>query len=90
MAKFHIGQMVRVVAVSYEENNYLIGSVGIVYGIDCKTHDGSSGCVAVNINGDDDNAFEAFQLEPILYDGAKPIAESFEEMMGKLREGVVA
>lgn len=30
------------------------------------------------------------QLEPILYDGAQPIAESFEEMMGKLREGVVA
>lgn len=33
---------------------------------------------------------QLIQLEPILYDGAQPIAESFEEMMGKLREGAVA
>lgn len=37
-----------------------------------------------------ESACRSNRVEPILYDGAQPIAESFEEMMGKLREGVVA
>lgn len=101
MAKWFIGQRVRVVRALHPENNGITGVIthfgpwgnhdilpngnklgGVAdcfLSLDSPRHDGS----LVGASPFD-------SLEPILYDGAQPIAESFEEMMGKLREGVFA
>ena len=101
MSKWFIGQRVRIVNAFHPENTGLTGVIthfgpwrdfdilpdgrrmdGVAdcfLSLDSPRHDGRS--VGPN---------EFWRLEPIIYDGAQPIAESFEEMMGKLREGVVA
>lgn len=97
MANFFVGQLVRV--VGYNSFPELVGSQCSITGIDIETFDIKNGKSARGFIGTDIpcpdksrkwTAFYAAHLEPILYDGAQPIAESFEEMMGKLREGVVA
>lgn len=99
MAKWFVGQMVRMVK-PVNPNNY--GIIGVIKSMDSLPagtllNGGyfmpfSSDCTVSYqgyLNGLP--AVSAFwQLEPILYDGAQPIADSFEEMMGKLREGVIA
>lgn len=97
MAKFFVGQMVKVVgATSFPE---LIGIQCIVTGIDsvailCGTTEKVDGLIEIDARSPrfpkNSIAVYSEHLEPILYDGAQPIEESFDEMMGKLREGVVA
>lgn len=97
MSKFFVGQLVRVVgATSFPE---LIGEECLVTAVDVESQENLTGRkVFVVIRTDlkptrglaEWADFYPEHLEPILYDGAQPIAESFEEMMGKLREGVVA
>lgn len=97
MANFFVGQLVRVVGFnSFPE---LVGRECMVTEIDAKTFDFKRGVIAEGVIGTDIEcpdtskkwtSFYPEHLEPILYDGAQPIEESFEEMMGKLREGVVA
>lgn len=101
MSKWFIGQRVRIVRAFHPENNGITGVIthfgpwnrfdilpngnrldGVAdcfLSLDSPRHDGSM-----------EGANEFWRIEPILYDGAQPIAESFEKMMGKLREGVVA
>lgn len=100
MAKFFVGQRVRIL----KSNGWpeLAGEEGMIVGVaeDCGIYGDSEWNVAPDCWGSDigicpaSNGALRFSppghfLEPILYDGAQPIAESFEEMMGKLREGVV-
>lgn len=101
MTKFWVGQRVVLVRANdlvSRAKNY--GKKGVITGfgdypsgiIMANGQPLSINCdVAISWDGEDfGRAQNTGQLEPILYDGAQPIAESFEEMMGKLREGVVA
>lgn len=91
MAKFFIGQGVKVVSVDgYVPNASLIGVEGFVNELDCEW-DSVSGVrndgVGVTMLANDDWAFGEWQLEPILPEGAQPSEFSFTELMDNL--GVV-
>ncbi len=97
MAKFFEGQLVRV--VGYNSFPELVGRECVIRRIGVISHNLMTGSIEYDVIQTDISSpsnplryvgFSADHLEPILYDGAQPIAESFEEMMGKLREGVVA
>ena len=101
MAKWFIGQRIRIVRACHPENNGITGLITHFgpwnYGDtlpDGNKLDGVADCFISLDSPRHDGRYAGASpfdsLEPILYDGAQPIAESFEEMMGKLREGVVA
>lgn len=93
MAKFFVGQRVRVAWVRLAENSHLIGSEGritgindylpgpIIYALDsCPFKRDESGVYG----------FCAEQLEPILPEGHTPSIYSYKDLMDRCREGVVA
>ncbi|WP_440984935.1 hypothetical protein ACQHIH_16115 [Xanthomonas sontii] len=97
MAKFFVGQRVRVVYVKRTENSHLVGQEGHVnevlqcpwgigYGLDVRpiTHAIVDGGVLATY------AFDADQLAPVLPEGQQPCGESYEQLMDRLRSGVVA
>lgn len=91
MAKFFVGQRVRIISVDgVSENNYLLGLEGVVNEINCSWYSvvgEVDGGVGLTLMGEDDWAFGEWQLEPIVYDGAQPSEFSFAELMDNL--GVV-
>ena len=99
MAKFFVGQMVRITWVKHQKNAHLIGTQGRIseirenflhgecgYGLDAAPITCTyeeSGFSAVI-------AWRSSQLEPISPEGQEPAQFSFHELMDRLRSGVVA
>lgn len=90
MAKFFVGQMVKVISVRHQQNQHLVGVEGrvtdlvrnfvgpILYGLDTVP-------IRYEERPDGTHAFglAAWQLEPILPEGAQPLGYSFEQMMSE-------
>ncbi len=87
MAKFFVGQRVKIVSVDgCTENNYLLGLEGIVNEINCSWYSVNGevdGGVVLTIGSEHDWAFGEWQLEPSLPEGAQPLGYSFEQMMSE-------
>jgi len=64
MAKFFVGQRVRVVACDDLSWAHVIGSEGFVNELDCTNMDDEPGNVGVTIGGDDGFCFWPWELEP--------------------------
>ena len=89
MSWVRIGHRVRIIHADRREYEFLIGIEAVINELDSIDDIGRIGVGVITSLGEEWVFFKD-ELEPIIYDGAQPIAESFEEMMGKLREGVVA
>lgn len=90
MAKFFVGQRVKVKSVGHPSLQFLLGAEAVVNEIGCdwySEHGEEVDGVGVTIDGRDDWAFFPYQLEPILPEGAAPSIYSYQELMDKLREG---
>ncbi len=87
MAKFFVGQRVKVISVCEPKtNSHLVGQEGVVNEVNCEWESASgdrSDGIGVTLLGIDDWAFGEWQLEPILPKGAKPLGYSFEQMMSE-------
>ena len=91
MAKFFVGQRVRVAWVHRAKNSHLVGSEAriidikytdpIIHSLDRAPFERDATCIY---------GFFAEQLEPILPEGHIPSVYSFGELLVKLREGLVA
>lgn len=100
MAKFFLGQRVRVVSVVHPELPVLraaVGLCGVVNELGCRTAAGRTDFIGVTLpipdplNGRrEDWAFSSDQLEPILPAGHKAGDYSFHELMDRCREGLPA
>jgi len=97
MAKFFVGQRVQVKWVARPENLHITGKEGRIdlvlqtpdgarYGLDTHPirHEIGDGGVFITYG------FVADQLEPILHEGQQPCGETYEQLMDRLRSGVVA
>ncbi|XQA74629.1 hypothetical protein ACM9XA_03570 [Xanthomonas sacchari] len=97
MAKFFVGQRVRVVKIYQPHNSHFLGQEGHVaevlntpsgkrYGLDFRpiSHSIEDGGVLVT------SGFGGEQLASIDPEGHQPCGESYEQLMDRLRSGVVA
>lgn len=94
MAKFFVGQRVRVIRATYYPQ--FIGAESVVREIDGYVRSRNSdkpvrGLVTLNIRSPDPKyAFLAYppeDIEPIIPEGAAPSIYSYQKLMDKLREG---
>jgi len=72
MAKFFVGQRVRVVACDYEPMTYMIGAEGIVNELDCLNARNIPGHVGITVRGNERWCFLPWELEPIVPEGMQP------------------
>lgn len=81
MAKFFVGQRVRIIRV-YEAKEALGKEATLI-----KWHESNCWEASVDGLGEWNNGkwygFDEDQLEPIIYDGAEPLGYSFEQMMSE-------
>lgn len=86
MAKFFIGQKVKIVSCDDHNDAYamaLVGQEAIVNELDVENEYFVFGNIGVTVNGDEDWCFWPHELEPILPEGAQPLGYSFEQMMNE-------
>lgn len=98
MAKYKVGQRVRIIWVNLPDNKHLIGVESHITSVtenvpwsDTSRYYGTDEPgykLAVKICNEGRGYWTADQLEPILPDGASPSEYSYEELLEQLKEGV--
>lgn len=89
MAKFFIGQRVRIVSCNeydYADAMSLVGQEAIVNNLDVENERLVFGNIGVTVNGEEGWCFLPQELEPILPEGFAPSEFSFHELMDNLKE----
>lgn len=74
MARFYVGQRVRVVHCLDRELMQVIGKEGVVNEINCVNEHGKKGLIGITIEEEHDWCFFPYQLEPLTNPGREVVS----------------